>query len=182
MNLNENNVIYGVPNGISYGQNERVDEINGRISDRNLSDYPLRPNFDPRPIPTKYSLFPIINRRAETTVPIDKYPDYSVQTNFSPATQQGPPQGFLTNVDVETVLRNQTVALQHGADQGVYVPSSGSDLYRVSVVSTPSIQPYPKLFEQSNLYTYVPSTLENSSIGKDRFFNHTRTQLRNGTF
>jgi hypothetical protein len=181
MNLNENNVIYGVPQGIYYGQNERVDEINERIYGRNRSDYPLRPNFNPRPVPTKYSLFPIINRRAESSVPIYEYPEHSVETNFSPATRKGPPQGYLTNVDIETILRNQTVAIQHGADQGTYIPSSDSELYKVSVVSSPSIQPYPNLFYQPNLYTNIPSSLVNSSIGKKNFFNHTRTQLRNET-
>ena len=39
-----------------------------------------------------------------------------------------PFSGFVENVDVESVLRNQIFALQKN-DQAVYVPSSKSDLY-----------------------------------------------------
>ena len=44
------NKIYGIPNGVSYGQNERVEDLNTRINSRNTSDYALPPNFDPRPV------------------------------------------------------------------------------------------------------------------------------------
>jgi hypothetical protein len=44
---------YGVPHGVLYGQNERVDELNERISARNAPDTHLKPNYDPRPVSTK---------------------------------------------------------------------------------------------------------------------------------
>ena len=178
MNLHETSKIYGIPEGILYGQNERVDEINDRCSMRNFSDIPLAPNFDPRPVPTKYAHFPIINRRTPPTERINHVVNHVVELNFSPATKNGPPFGYLNNVDVETMLRNQGVALQHGADQGVYVPSSKSDLYNVSVVSRPSNQPFPHLFKEEQLRTNIPEKLFQSQIGKDVFSNHTRTQLR----
>jgi hypothetical protein len=31
MNLSENNKIYGLETGVSYGQNARVDELNDRV-------------------------------------------------------------------------------------------------------------------------------------------------------
>jgi hypothetical protein len=178
MNLNENFKIYGIPEGISYGQNDRVDEINERRSMRDFSDIPLAPNFDPRPVPTKYAHFPIINRRTPPTERINYAVNHVVELNFSPATQNGPPCGYFNNIDTETMLRNQGVALQHGADQGVYVPSSSSDLYNVSVISRPSNQPFPDLFKKEQLQTSIPQKLSQSEIGKDIFSNHTRTQLR----
>ena len=51
MNLQEyNQPMYGVQEGILYGQNERVDELNERIMSRNTPDMTLAPNFDPHQI------------------------------------------------------------------------------------------------------------------------------------
>ena len=174
---NPNDSIFGVPQGISYGQHERVDELNDRIYSRSFSDIPLAPNFDPRPVPTKYSLFPIVNRRTEPSVKIQPAITHQVELNFNPATHNAPPAGYFNNIDVETTLRNQTVALQHGAGQGVYIPSTQSDLYKVSVPSGPpgAPQPHPDLFSRE---TYQTAILENNRIGADRFHNYTRTQLR----
>ena len=178
MEYNIDEKIYGIPEGISYGQNERVDELNDRINSRNYPDIPLAPNFDPRPVPTKYSLFPIVNRRKETREPIRLSINHEVGINFNPGTRNAPPAGYTNNIDIETSLRNQTVALQHGADQGYYVPSKNSDLYNVSVISKPTIQPHPDLFNKQEYKTFIPVSLEQKKIGKDRFHNETRTQLR----
>jgi hypothetical protein len=171
--------LYGVQQGLIIGQQERVDELNDRIASRQFPDHGLAPNFDPRPVMTKYMKFPTIDRRAPSNVPIQPSLAHSVHNNFSPATQMGPPSGFLQNVDTESVLRNQTTALQHGATQNVYVPSSTSDLYNVHVTSTPGPQPHPSLFDRP---TFAPTTRElrtqHAPIGKDQFHNHTRTQLR----
>ena len=178
MNINENQKIYGIPEGISYGQNERVDEINTRLSVRYLPDSPLAPNFDPRPVPTKYAHFPIVNRRTRPMEDIKYNIGHSLEKNFNPATRKAPPCGFFNNIDIETMLRNQGVALQHGANQGVYVPSSNSDLFITHVVSAPSVQPFPNLFTREQFATNIPDKLSRSQIGKDTFSNHTRTQLR----
>ena len=185
MNVTEtSNKLYGVHNGIYYGQNERVDEINNRYQSRQFSDQGLEPNYDPRPVPTKYSLFPIVDRRPihSNQSPIQSYPVHSVQSNFNPSNTRGPSSGFFTNVDTESFLKNQGIALQHGADQGVYVPSSKSDLYNsnTTVVSSPSVQPYPNLFYQPSFSSRPHPNLENNmAIGNNTFYNHTRTQLRN---
>lgn len=181
MNLNDfDSKIYGIPEGISYGQNERVDELNDRIFSRNRSDIPLAPNFDPRPVPTKYAHFPMVNRRTEPTVHISPMVNHNVELNFNPGSRNASPFGYFVNIDTETMLRNQTTALQHGAHQGTYIPSSTSDLYNVSVVSKPGVQPFPILFERPSLQTFVPTSLDRNHIGKDMFFNNTRTQLRSG--
>jgi hypothetical protein len=169
--------IYGVPEGVSYGQNERVDELNTRISSRQFSDMPLQPNFNPRPVPTKYSVFPIINRRTPLKETALQYPEYNSYNNFNPGTARAPPSGFLNNVDAETILRNQAFTLQR-ADQNVYVPSSNSDLYKVEVIARPSDQPCPLLFSNFSFENKVHPNLTNSKIGGDTFSNHTRTQLR----
>ena len=171
--------LYGVPTGVSYGQNERVDELNDRLHARQFSDKPLAPNFSGRPVQTKHSRFQILDRRAPFQESILPMEPHNVETNFSPATHRGPPSTFLTHVDVESGLRNQTVALQKGSIQSVYVPDSSSDLYRVQVPSLTigSPNPHPGLFVSQTFRDTRTANL-NGSIGKDFFNNHTRTQLR----
>jgi hypothetical protein len=184
MEFSNNKSLYGVPNGCFIGQQDRVDELNMRIHARQFSDTPLPPNYDPRPTSTKYSLFPVIERRKPIKETKYTFPEHSVEINFNPATQNGPPSTYFRSIDTETILRNQTVALQHGADQGVYVPSSNSDLYRTNMDflsanrnSIPSV--HSSLFEKPIFTSSIPPSISQRPIGKDVFYNHTRTQLRN---
>ena len=172
--------IIGLPEHLYYGQNERVDELNDRMASRHFPDSPLQPNFDPRSVPTKYAHFPIINRRTPLKEPVIPYLDYNLSANFSPGTQMGPPSGYVNNVDIENQLRNQHFALQRGGNPGTYIPSSTSDLYRVTVPrgSQQEPQPYPDLFAQVQYHTTMEGEISNSHIGKDVLYNHTRTQLR----
>jgi hypothetical protein len=177
------NLMHGViPNGVVYyGQFDRLREINERVAKRNIPDSALPPNFNPRPVLTKYALFPMLDNRMPATVPIESNMNYSLETNFTPPVMQtGPVSGFINHVDTETHLRNQYFALQKGAPQGVYVPSSNSDLYKVEVVSRPEVQPYPLLFSQPVFEKNPhPNMISSANIGRDTFSNSTRTQLRN---
>lgn len=182
MQLNQEGPLYGVVQGVYYGQNERVDELNDRIANRYFSDTPIPPNFDPRSVPTKYAHFPCIDRRPPSaTVPHLDY--YSPKASFVPPinNRNGPPAFYMANVDTETILRNQPFALQRGAGQNVYIPSSNSDLYKVTVNpgSNAPIQSNPLLFEKPVFSNALHPNLANApSIGRDIFFNNTRTQLR----
>lgn len=169
-------IIPQVP-GIMYGQNERVDELNSRIYERFKPDNFLQPNFDVRPTSTKYSLFPIVDLRKQPTIDLAPPLDYSIEAGFVPPASRGPTIGYTDNVQIESQLRNQFFALQKGADQGIYVPSSTSDLYK-TVLPQPSnieVQPYPELFSQP---TFISNRSIAPNIGGDLLFNNTRTQLR----
>jgi hypothetical protein len=176
---NQQDKILGLPQYIQYQQQERVDELNDRIGSRYFPDSPLQPNFDPRPIPTKYSLFPIINRRTPLKEPVVPYLDYNV-INFNTGSQRAPPSGYVNNIDLENELRNQNSALQHGTFEGVYIPSVKSEIYNVSVPSGRQMeeQPFPNLFSIQLLDNIPNPNIVNSNIGKNVFYNHTRTQLR----
>ena len=178
MDLNDNQNITGAVHGLWEGQHDRLDELDIRISERQFPDKPLQPNFDFRPVPTKYSFFPIIDRRAKPEVLIRKHNElYNPATNFSPATRNGPVGTYLANIDLETVLQNRHVSLQHGADQGVYVPSSRSDLYGFSAVGRQEdMGDRSMIFDKYSLNTKVSDVAR--QIGQDRFHNNTRTQLR----
>lgn len=177
--MNQQEKIYGAADGIIYQQIERVEDLNKRIIDRQFPDYPLEPNYEPRPIPTKYSIFPIVDRRTPTKEQRLDYPVHDTYVNFNPGSNAAPIKGYFKNVDTETILRNQAFSLQNTA-HNQYVPSSKSDLYNVTVVSGPSEQPYPLLFAKPSLDKKLHPNMQDSAIGKNIFFNATRVQLRNG--
>jgi hypothetical protein len=178
----------GIIQGSYSGQQDRVDELNERIFSRYVPDNSLRPNYDPRPVSTKYAFFPIIDRKVPSKIPHNKYLGEGISERerenesqsksslgFLPSATNSP---FMRNIDTETILRNQTTGLQHGIGQNVFVPSSTSDLYQTTIVSRPSDQPFPGLFTKPTLDSNT-QTIRNQAIGKSDFFNFTRTQLRN---
>ena len=176
------NNIKGIPNGVIIGQLERTTELDERILDRRFPSKNLKPNYDPRPISTKYSQFPTLSGRKPINEGLKDYNKYNVHDTFNPGTSNGPVEGFLTYVDNESYLRNQSVALQKGSDQSYYVPQKNSELYKDPVFNSENIetyQPHPNLFltmDYENNRVYNPNL---NSIGKDIFHNNTRTQLRN---
>jgi len=183
MSLIENNLLYGVQHGVSVGQNERVDELNDRILERSFPNMPLQPNFDPRPVSTKYSIFPIIDMRSPPTVRKLPYLDYYTEIGFNPGNSRGPVSGFINNVDTETTLRNQNTKLHKGDLGTKYIPSLKSDLYNVRIEGGNNdeiIKTHPYLFETPILdQSKNPNLIIHKNIGNDIFYNHTRTQLRN---
>jgi hypothetical protein len=152
------------------------------MSIRNLPDAQLEPNYDPRPVSTKYALFPMADRRPTHPEPAMPATQYNPELNFNPGTSRAPSSGYRSSIDTETVLRNQTFALQHGASQSVYIPSSKSDLYNNTVVQNPGApyiqQPHPDLFAQPQFSRELHPNVASREIGMDAFFNHTRNQLR----
>jgi hypothetical protein len=181
MNIIDERPIHGLVSGIYYGQNARVDELNERISARVQSDTPLMPNFDVRPVPTKYARFPMIDRITQHKVDIRPMPEYSVANSFASIQSRGPVDGYFSHVQDESILRNQIYAIQK-ADQVVYVPQSESDLYKVTM-ATPSSeqhQPYPDLFSRYQMNVLAPVRNSDPRIGSEKFFNNTRLQLRGG--
>jgi hypothetical protein len=187
MNITEHDKILGVPEGILYGQNARVDELNDRILGRFIPSAPLQPNIDFRPVPTKYAHFPVIDRVPLSKVPVAPAVDFSVQKNFLPATDaKAPVSGYFSQINTESALRNQYFAIQRGDIQGVYVPSSTSDLYSVKMAA-PSLpvaeQTHPLLFDDAAARApFLNFKRVDPKIGSDKFFNNTRTQLRTVSF
>lgn len=183
------NLFQGVVQGCLFGQQDRVDALNERIQSRQFTDIDLRPNYDPRPAQTKYVRFPMMdtNHTLNIKEPLKKYECNKFTSHlanskipiFYATSNNG---AVLRNIDLETNLRNQKVALQHGAYQGEYVPSSKSDLYKVEISKSSNVgdQPFPQLFTSTKLQNpTIPSIKKYPNIGKSELFNHTRTQLRN---
>ena len=177
MDLNDNPNVPGAVQGLWTGQHSHLNELDDRLNERQFPDRHLQPQFEFRPAATKYSHFPIIDRRSKPEVSIIKHDQYDAATNFSPPMRNGPTYAYLANIDLETVLQNRHVSLQHGADQGFYVPSSKSDLYGFSAVGRQEdMGERSMIFDKHGLETKVSEVAR--QIGKDRFHNNTRTQLR----
>lgn len=157
---------------IQFGQFERTEEIDRRIFERNLSDIPLRPLFDIRGVETRQTLFqvaPDVGNKPKPKVGMKQYPEYDLNKVFSPV--QTPPPSFLKKTDTESYLRNQYFGLQHGASQSVYVPSSDSDLYKVTVPPNNNMQktqPFPLLSKEeklnTNIHPIVMQSLKQGSV------------------
>ena len=165
----------GVVEGVYYTNLERNQQLNERISSRNVPSEPLQPFYSSRPVSTKYSKLPIIDQYKQANVPMMIAPNFNVGTVFNPGNAEAPWSGYASNVDVETVLRNQTFALQKG-DRAFYVPSTNSDLYKIDVYGKPENQPFPGLFVEQRLEPFNPNTY---NLGNDTFNNPTRQQLKN---
>ena len=171
--LNEDK-FYGVVNGVYYCGNDRVDELNDRISERNIPSEPLQAQFGLRPVSTKYAVMPILDQRAKSNVPIKQYTTYNNANTFNPGTR-APWSGFATNVNTESTLRNQFFALQK-CEQSNYIPGSNSDMYNVLVTGRNVEQPFPDLFSTPEFETFNPNVC---NTGNNFFDNFTRQQIKN---
>ena len=117
-NIHKNNILTN---------SENLEEINNRISLRNVSSVPLPPCLDLRPTATKYTNFPV--NIEPTNCDKSIYPtDFSVEKVFLPSDRKGPFVGFSNNINHESYLRNQFFALQN-CPQAEWVPDSSSELF-----------------------------------------------------
>jgi hypothetical protein len=170
--LHDNTKMYGVPNKLYLCQYERQNEINDRISSRNIPSAPLQPFYYQVPVSTKYGYMPILDQSKPATVPLNNYPVYSPHTTFNPGNNMAPWSGYVNNVNIESTLRSQFFALQD-CEQSQYVPSSNSDLYNVYVPPKPIKQPYPNLFKKEIFEHCNPNP---HNLGNNFFNNDTRNE------
>ena len=171
---NTGNRMYGVVDGLYECNQQRTEELNERISERNIPSSVLQPQFGIRPVSTKYAMMPIVDRRPVPKVPINPAPMYDISTTFNPGTAVAPWSGFATSVNDESRLRNQFFALQK-SPQSDYVPSTESDLYNTLITYRPVDQPFPGLFTEEKFSHFNPNVC---NLGNNLFDNCTRVQLK----
>jgi hypothetical protein len=154
-------------------------DIDNKIYDRNIPSQFLQPYLDVRPVMTKYSRLPIVDPRVQPRVQLQQQPTYNVNKVFNPGNTRSPWSGFVSNVNLESELRNQIFALQK-CSQAVYVPNSTSDLYQHTIpqTSSSSQQPFQLLFKKENFNGFNPNPY---NFGKSVFNNNTRNENRNLT-
>jgi len=138
----------------------RVDELNQRLAERNKGDEPQF-YFSPRPVATKYTMFPVIDDRTYPKVPITTKPVFDTTRHFLPGTS-APYSGKMDQVDTETNLIRPKE----------YKMAPTSDLYETVIPVTPSTQPFPLLFSRVLM---KPKT---TTYPEKQFF-HNDTRIKN---
>tara|TARA_B100000963_G_scaffold4346_2_gene3343 strand:- start:1749 stop:2288 length:540 start_codon:yes stop_codon:yes gene_type:complete len=147
---------------------------NDKLYGRNVPSFFIQPNIDFRPISTKYSYFQIEDEYAKSNEKIKILNDYDPKNVFFPGDSKPPFSYFARNVDTETDLRNQFMALQK-ADQAVYVPSSTSDLYNsISNVSSRNEDKEPNFYKLTDNEKYQNHSKISQFRENSLFHNNTR--------
>ena len=149
---------------------------NERIYNRYVPSFKPQIQLETRPVQTKYTTMQFLDERPRLNVDLENRELYNVNQQFLPVAYAAPVNTMLNNVDKESMLRNQFIALQK-SDLVEYVPSSNSDLYNVEVVGRKENNTHTLLFKEYNNYT---SRNDNSySKPKLLFNNNTSVKLNN---
>jgi hypothetical protein len=95
---------------------------------------------------------PIVDPRVDPEIitPVIEYPTYNPYKEFNPGNTTSPWSGYATNVDTESVLRDQIYAANRCSTK-TYVPTSNSDLYVNHFAKPTSDHPlaeFPHLFKE----------------------------------
>ena len=171
--------MYGVIDGAYICNLQRANQLNERISSRNVPSRSLEPVYSIRPVSTKYATLPIVDRRPESNVSLNNYPKYNLEEIFNPGNAQAPWNGFASQINVESSLRNQFFALQK-ANQAYYIPSSNSSLYNTNLSINNISETHKELFNEEDFNYFNPNPNINI-IGNSIFNNCTRCQVKNLT-
>ena len=169
--------MHGVIKGVRYCHQERVNEINDRISDRNIPSAPLQMNFDPRSVTTRRSVFPALDCHSPAVTPVVIHKQYDIKSQFNPGTS-APYSGYATRIDEESRVQNMFMPLQKWTAQTKFIPSSKSDLYNEPIIKTskPVVQTHDMLFKEENFAPFNPNPC---NMGHELLYNHTRQQIKN---
>ena len=150
---------------------ERVDNINSKILNRNIPFIHMDVLYPMIPHSTKFEKFPTAPKDIFVETPITNKANYMYSAGEHPGANRGPVQGFMQNVDFESGLRNQYFSLQK-CDQSLYVPTSNSDLYKPTIVQEEMYsETHPLLFKTEHF-----KNTNKAKESKQIFNNGTRFQ------
>jgi hypothetical protein len=153
---------------------DRVEELNRRLASRNVPSERLTPNYDPRPVSTKYSKMAILDHRKDSETKIHKgTPPFSIGDTFNPGDRRSHWSGFAKNVHLESELRNQLYRLGCNEDK-VFIPNENSDLFNVHLAQHRTEMKSHKLLFQKPLFELSDPNV--CDVGNGLFHNHTRQQ------
>lgn len=151
-------------------------ELNLKINKRYFPSDSLQPNFDPRPLSTKYSLlnFPLENKHIDNnSTPLISYDRYNNHKIFYPGNSRAPISHFLDNIDTDTILKNQHRRLT-ARDGPNYIPHLKSDLFlekKYQDNREPNLHKLP--------YDVRGTNNKKCDIAPNQYFNHTRYNVKN---
>ena len=151
---------------------EYDNELNNRLNTRYFPSVSLKPNFNPVPVSTKYTLFPVIDKNKFSNMSLDHYKEYNTKTVFYPGNTKPPVKFALDNVDVESRLRNQYFALQKN-DRAFYIPPINSNMY----MHNSHLADKPN--KEENQETNIIFNPDKCNLAPKKFNNSTRYNLKN---
>lgn len=197
--------MYGVINGAYFCNQERTQQLNDRIYDRNIPSRQIKQTFDPRPVKTRQLLYPSVdcynqyeNQQLNRTNNNETDNVYNQYSDFNPGSK-APYSGFAVNVDQESRLKDIFMAKQKWTPQTKYIPSSKSDLYNKTIREKPHKEEKhsllfhsfynhsetPTQMYSSNNYRIIEDTTHKKDnldklchYGNQMFHNHTRQQIK----
>ena len=165
--------------GVFYCNQDRTEELNKRIFERNIPSRMFQQQFSNRPVSTKFTRFQKIssNDSLSNNEPILNKPKYNIKNDFNPGTN-APPEGYISNIDDESKLNRQFFATQNSF-QSNWIPSTTSSLYNRPEFKWENHQPYPRLFNEYKNNQNNQNKLEKYNVGKELWQNSTRQQIKN---
>ena len=170
-----------------------VEELNGRILERNNGYGTNNVLLGQRSQPTKYVL-PLDAIKPKCNTPILNYDTnntFKSLLSFDPGTKINQWSHFAANINNESILKNQVYALQRSPEAN-YVPSSNSELYNSTITFNNYINNtnntnntnnnpeamFPTLFNSNIVKQNSNNHLQESTNLGNLFNNHTRQQLK----
>ncbi len=169
--------MYGVIEGLMRCQEERVEDLNKRISKRNVPSGFLQSTFSPRPVPTRYVKMPAIDCKKKASVFIKNRGTYTPYKTFNPGTAQAPWSGFAESIDQDSRLKNIFFPLQN-CPQSKYIPGSESQLYKYEIMVSPVEMSHNLLFKNEEFNLKNPNKCD---LSKKLFNNFTRHDVKSLT-
>lgn len=167
--------MHGVVRGVYYCHDNRVQDLNVRIYDRNIPNVPLQANFEPRAVRTRQIQFPAFDCRSPAKTPVIVRPNYNQYTQFNPGSS-APFSGWARHIDQDSRLKNKFMAHHKWTAQTEYIPSSKSDLYNDKTPQSAFLnQDRQLLFQEQSFEPHNPNPC---NLGGDLFNNHIRQQLK----
>ena len=167
----------GVVKGAFLCHNERTSELSKKMYERNIPSTQLNISYNPRPVPSRFIHMPTADYRKPTNTPCTKFQTFNTRNNFAPGSSL-PFEGYQSNVDTESVLRDIIFPLQKNT-QSKFIPGTNSDLFNASYLTQtnrPVNMSSTLLFSEHQFETFNPNT---HNLGQNTFNNATRTQLKN---
>lgn len=164
--------------GVYYCNQYRTLQLSNRMYERNVPGVPLQMNYETRPVDTKFKVFPILDCRMPSYTKCERRPIYNTRHMFAGSSQALPFNGYQAKVDTESALKNIIFPLQE-CPQSKFIPGTRSDMYNTTYL-TPPIETTKMtnnlLFKQEKFAPFNPNMC---NLGKDRFNNFTRIQVKN---
>ena len=148
--------------------------MNQEIYNRNIPSGIMETQLTPRPVYTKHTILPLVDNAPQ--IQRKSLPAYNIKTTFNPGTS-APWSGYASNINTESMLRNQLYPYRKNDDTHTWVPDTTSDLYNIHWKYVPKDNvPFVKLYEKPII---APEQFKYSKqVGYALFNNSTRNQIK----